>query len=87
MKIEVVAHELPDLTPEQLKQQEEPRRPQGHRHGKPHSHKAGAHKPGAHGGHRDGTAPTGDNPHAPKKRNGSRPHWQRGKDKARSSAA
>ena len=44
-------------------------------------HKGGGHKPGG----RDGL-PHGD-PHAPAKRNGSRPHWQRGKDKKRESAA
>jgi ATP-dependent RNA helicase RhlE len=40
-KIEVVPHDLPELTPEQIKQQEEPRRPHGHKHGghKPHGHK------------------------------------------------
>ena len=82
-KIEVVAHELPELTEEQRKQQEEPRRPHGHRHGKPHGHKAGGHKPGGHsGGHREAAASHADghNPHAPKKRNGSRPHWHRSKD-------
>ena len=83
MKIEVVAHELPELTEEQRRQQEEPRRPHGHRHGgKPHGH----HKPG--GGHHHGNrSEAGENPHAPKKRNGSRPHWHRGKDKKRGSAA
>jgi ATP-dependent RNA helicase RhlE len=98
MKIEVVPHELPELTEEQRRQMEEPRRPHGHRHGgKPHSHnhghKGGGHKAGghAHGGHnqnggaRDGE---GHNPHAPKKRNGSRPHWHRNKDnKKRESVA
>jgi ATP-dependent RNA helicase RhlE len=86
MKIEVVAHELPELTEEQRRQMEEPRRPHGHRHGKPHGHKPGGHKPG---GHKPGDprAAEGHNPHAPKKRNGSRPHWHRGKDKARGSAA
>jgi ATP-dependent RNA helicase RhlE len=78
MKIEVVAHELPELTEEQRRQMEEPRRPHGHRHGghgKPHGH----HKPG--GGHHHGNrSEIGENPHAPKKRNGSRPHWHRGKD-------
>ncbi len=94
MKIDVVPHELPELTEEQRRQMEEPRRPHGHRHGgKPHGHKAGGHKGGGHhhangrgdhnqGGHRDG-----DNPHAPKKRNGSRPHWRRGNDKKREGAA
>src|ERR1051326_562368 len=32
-KIDVVPHELPDLTEEQRRQMEEPRRPHGHRHG------------------------------------------------------
>ena len=85
MKIEPVAHELPELTEEQRKQQEEPRRPHGHSgnhrgQGKPHGHKAGGQKPGGHGGHREGGE--AHNPHAPKKRNGSRPHWHRGKDKS-----
>ena len=65
LKIEVVAHELPDLTPEQIKQQNEPRPPHGHRHGKPG------------GGHN----------HAPKKKNGSRPHWHRDRDSKRGAAA
>ena len=69
MKIEVEAHELPDLTPEQIKQLNEPRQPHGHRHG--------------NGGHNSG----GHNPHAPKKKNGSRPHWHRGRDKKREAAA
>jgi ATP-dependent RNA helicase RhlE len=85
MKIELVAHELPELTEEQRRQQEEPRRPpHGHRHGKPHSNKGGGHKPASG---REGAQPQGDNPYAPAKRNGSRPHWHRGKDKARGSAA
>jgi len=82
IKIEVVAHELPELTEEQRRQMEEPRRPHGHRHGghgKPHGHKAGGHKPGVHKPG-DPRAADGHNPHAPKKRNGSRPHWHRGKD-------
>ena len=80
-KIDVVAHDLPELSAEQRKQQEEPRR----RHGKPQGHKPGGHaKHGGPGG-RDGL-PHGD-PHAPAKRNGSRPHWHRGKDKKRESAA
>jgi ATP-dependent RNA helicase RhlE len=84
MKIEPVAHDLPELTEEQRKQQEEPRRAHGHRHGgKPSGHKAGGHKPG--GGRGEGL-PHGD-PHAPAKRNGSRPHWHRGNDKKRTSAA
>ena len=69
LKIEAVAHELPDLTPEQIKLQNEPRPSHGHRHGK--------------GGHNNG----GHNPHAPKKKNGSRPHWHRGRDKKRDAAA
>jgi ATP-dependent RNA helicase RhlE len=89
MKIELVAHELPELTEEQRRQQEEPRRPpHGHRHGKPSGHKAGGHKPGGgREGGREGAPAQGDNPYAPAKRNGSRPHWHRGKDKARGSAA
>ncbi|HUE64203.1 MAG TPA: DEAD/DEAH box helicase [Rhizomicrobium sp.] len=87
MKIEVVAHDLPELTEEQRRQMEAPRHPHGHRHGKPHGHKGDSHKHGGnqqrggqhqHGGQR---AEEGHNPHAPKKRNGSRPHWQRGRDK------
>jgi ATP-dependent RNA helicase RhlE len=88
MKIEVVAHDLPDLTPEQIKAAEERRPPHGHRHGgggKPGGHRGGGGgKPG--GGARDG-APAGADAYAPKKRNGSRPHWQRGKDKKRTTAA
>jgi ATP-dependent RNA helicase RhlE len=93
MKIEPVAHELPELTEEQRKQQEEPRRSHGHSknhrgHGKPHGHKAGGHSKhgsGPGGGRGEGL-PHGD-PHAPAKRNGSRPHWHRGSDKKRESAA
>ena len=92
------AGRLPDLTPEQLKAQEERRPPHGHRHGgKPgggHNHRGG-HKPGGgghkggghHGGGRGDGGAGGENagnPHAPKKRNGSRPHWKRGGDKKRS---
>ena len=85
MKIEVVAHELPELTEEQRRQQEEPRRPHGHRHGgKPHGHHG--HKPGG-GHHHANRSETGENPHAPKKRNGSRPHWKRRGDKKRETAA
>jgi ATP-dependent RNA helicase RhlE len=92
MKIEVVAHELPDLTEEQKRQMEEPRRPHGHRHGKP---KHGGHRNGHGGGHHgqgQGQGQSrgegeGHNPHAPKKRNGSRPHWKRRGDKKRESAA
>ncbi|HEY4075390.1 MAG TPA: DEAD/DEAH box helicase [Rhizomicrobium sp.] len=85
MKIDLVAHDLPELTAEQKTQQEEPRRPHGHRHGgKPGGHKpGGGHKQGHGGGHRA----EGENPHAPKKRNGSRAHWNRTRDKQRGSAA
>ena len=83
MKIEVVAHELPELTPEQLKAQEERRPPHGHRHGGKPGHKGGNHP----AGHRGGGGAPGADAHAPKKRNGSRPHWQRGKDKKRGNAA
>ncbi|HEX4369827.1 MAG TPA: DEAD/DEAH box helicase [Rhizomicrobium sp.] len=84
MKIEVVAHDLPELTEEQRRQMETPRQPHGHRHGKPHGHKGGhnggGHKPGGQKPHGAPRADDGANPHAPKKRNGSRPHWHRGKD-------
>jgi ATP-dependent RNA helicase RhlE len=92
MKIEVVAHDLPELTQEQRLQMEAPRQPHGHRHGKPHGHKGG-HKHGGqpqrggqhqHGGQR---AEEGQSQHAPKKRNGSRPHWKRGRDKKREAVA
>ena len=89
-KIEVVPHELPDLTEEQRRQMEEPRRPHGHRHGghKPHGHsKHGSGPAGHRGGGHPAEAADGHNPHAPKKRNGSLPHWHRSKDKARGSAA
>ena len=68
LKIEAVAHDLPPMTEAQKATAEEPRRPQGHRHGK--------------GGRNDGS-----NPHAPKKKNGSRPHWARDRDKKRGAAA
>ncbi len=86
MKIEVVAHDLPDLTPEQIKAAEDRRPPHGHRHGgKPQGKPGGGRGHGGrgHGGGGGGGENAG-NPHAPKKRNGSRPHWKRGKDKARS---
>jgi ATP-dependent RNA helicase RhlE len=95
IKIEVVPHELPELTEEQRRQMEEPRRPHGHSHnhrghGKPHGHKGG-HKHGGghshgHAHHGNGAPREGDeahNPRAPAKRNGSRPHWKRNKDKKR----
>jgi ATP-dependent RNA helicase RhlE len=66
-KIDVVAHDLPELTAEQKAQAEEPRRPHGHRHGG---------KPG-HGGHKPGGGAPGA-----KKRNGSRAHWNRKRDAA-----
>jgi ATP-dependent RNA helicase RhlE len=74
LKIEVVPHDLPDLTPEQIKQMNEPRPPHGHRHGHGGNNKGGQNK----GGH---------NSHAPKKKNGSRPHWHRNRDKKRDAAA
>ena len=84
MKIEVVAHDLPELTEEQ-KRQMDAKPAHGHRHGRPNGQRQG--KPG--GGHKpyDPRAADGANPHAPKKRNGSRPFWKRGKDKPRGSAA
>src|SRR5262249_10504263 len=91
LKIEVVPHELPELTEEQRRQMEEPRRPHGHRHGgKPHGHKGGGPKQGnGHGGHTQngGGHRAGKNSHAHKKRNGSRPFWKRGNDKKREGAA
>ena len=98
-KIEVVAHELPELTEEQRRQMEAPRHPHGHRHGKPHGHKGAGHKHGGNqqrgGQHQQGgqhpqggqRAEEGHNPHAPKKRNGSRPHWHRGRDSKREAAS
>ncbi|HEU4548773.1 MAG TPA: DEAD/DEAH box helicase [Rhizomicrobium sp.] len=62
-KIEVVAHDLPDLPPEQVSQQ---RPAQNHRHGAHNPH-----KPQQKAGH------DGHNPHAPKKRNGSQPYWSK----------
>src|ERR1700753_3025530 len=60
-KINAVAHELPELTEAQKAQAEEPRRPHGHRHGKP-GHKPGGHKPGGHkpGGHNHGGHKSGE---------------------------
>ncbi len=77
MKIKVVAHDLPELTEEQRRQMETPRQPHGHRHGKPHGHKASGHKHGGQNQHGGQRAEEGHNPHAPKKRNGSRPHWSK----------
>jgi ATP-dependent RNA helicase RhlE len=75
LKIDVVAHDLPELTPEQVKQQNEPRPPHGHSHNhRGHGKSHGQGKPGG-------------NPHAPKKKNGSRPHWHRNRDKKRDAAA
>jgi len=67
-KINALPHDLPELTEAQKAAAEEPRRPHGHRHGKP-GHKFGGHKPGGPG------APA-------KKRNGSRAHWNRKRDAA-----
>jgi ATP-dependent RNA helicase RhlE len=82
MKIEVVPHDLPDLTPDQLKAMEERRQTHGHGHrghgGKPR---------GAGGGHKGHGGENAGNPHAPKKRNGSRPHWKRNNDRKRGNAA
>jgi len=89
-KIDAVPHELPELTDAQKAQAEEPRRPHGHRHGKPGhkgGHKYGGHKPN-HGSHNHGGQNHGDADGAAlaKKRNGSRPHWRRNKDKKRDAA-
>ena len=62
-KIEVVAHDLPDLPPEQANQQ---RPAQNHSRGAHNPH-----KPQQKAGH------NGHNPHAPKKRNGSQPYWSK----------
>jgi ATP-dependent RNA helicase RhlE len=62
-RIEVVAHDLPELPPEQADQ---PRPAQSHNRGNHNPH-----KPQQKGGH------NGHNPHAPKKRNGSRPYWSK----------
>jgi len=81
-KIEAVPHDLPPLTEADLAQerQHQQRPPHGHKHGKPGGgHKHGGHKPG---GRADGQAPGGEQ----KKRNGSRPHWHRGRDKKQSAA-
>ena len=51
MKIEVEAHELPDLTPEQISQMNEPRQAHGHRHGK------GGHNQGAPAKKKGGSRP------------------------------
>src|ERR1700742_3152676 len=90
MKIEVVAHDLPELTEEQ-KRQMDAKPAQGHRHGRGghQNHGKPAGKPGGgqnHGGHKPGDPRSAD-PHAPKKRNGSRAHWHRGRDKQRGNAA
>ena len=78
-KIEAVPHDLPPLTEADLaqeRQHQQPPRPHGHKHGKPSGSKPG-------GGHRaDGQQPTGEQ----KKRNGSRPHWHRSRDKKQSAA-
>ena len=64
-KIEVLAHELPELPPEQASQQ-------GLRPAQNHSRgNHNPHKPQQKGGHSD------HNPHAPKKRGGSRPYWSK----------
>ena len=85
MKIDVVPHNLPDLTDEQ-KRQMDAKPAQGHRHGgRGNNHS----KPGGGQNHGKPGDPRGDgaNPHAPKKRNGSRAHWNRGRDKQRGNAA
>ncbi len=90
-RIAVAEHELPELTEAQKTQAEEPRRPHGHRHGKP-GHKPGGHKHGGHkpnhGGNNHGQNHSGqshggtDGAAPAKKRNGSRPHWHRKRDAA-----
>ncbi len=84
MKIDIIPHDLPELTEEQ-KRQLDAKPAQGHRHGgKPHGHRNGGGQ--NHGGHKPGD-PRAADPHAPKKRNGSRAHWHRGRDKQRGNAA
>jgi len=56
-KIEVEAHELPDLTPEQIKQLNEPRQPHGHRHGN------GGHNKGGHNQGQPAKKKGGSRPH------------------------
>ncbi len=77
-KIEAVAHDLPPL-PEGQQQPEEPRRHFHNKGRKPGNHKPGGHKPGGHSP-ADAGAPG-------KKRNGSRPHWHRGRDNKKRDAA
>jgi ATP-dependent RNA helicase RhlE len=86
MKIEVLAHELPELTEEQRHRVEATSQPRGHRHAKPGGHSANGHK---HNGQtqQDGLRAEESRSFAPKKRNGSRPHWKRGRDKKREAAA
>jgi len=69
-KIDAVAHDLPPLPEGQQQPQEEQRR---HFHNKGRASKPGGHKPGGGG-------------EGAKKRNGSRPHWHRNKDKKRDAA-
>jgi ATP-dependent RNA helicase RhlE len=74
LKIAETAHDLPPLTEAQKTAAEEPRRPQNHSH-----NSRGHGKPAGHSNN--------GGPHAPKKKNGSRPHWHRGRDKKRDAAA
>ena len=99
-KIEVVPHDLPPPTEADLAQERalNQRPPHAHKHGKPGGHKHGGHKPGGHkphngGGHRaegqqhGGQKPGGQQPGGPqKKRNGSRPHWHKNRDRKQSAA-
>jgi ATP-dependent RNA helicase RhlE len=86
MKIDVLAHDLPELTEEQRQRVEAPRQPHGHRHAKPSGQRGNGHK---HGGqnHQDSPRTEETRTFAPKKRNGARPHWKRGRDKKREAAA
>jgi ATP-dependent RNA helicase RhlE len=76
-KIEAVPHDLPPPTEADLAQehQHQQRPPHAHKHGKPGGHKHS-------GGRGDGQQPGGP----AKKRNGSRPHWHKNRDKKQSAA-
>jgi ATP-dependent RNA helicase RhlE len=69
-KIDVMEHDLPPAPEQSEPAQQE--RPRGHR---PQGHKPGGHRPGD----KNSGAPG-------KKKNGSRPHWHRNKDKKRDAA-
>ena len=88
-KIEAVPHDLPPLSEADIAQERalQQRPPHAHKHGRP-GHKPGGHKQGGHKPHGGGEQRAdGQNPGGPqKKRNGSRPHWHRNRDKKQSAA-